>query len=387
MTNEKPLEGRTLFILDEPYVSGFALDTLSKLQVPVLKTALISKIQPRALNLVDKIDAGAKIYSNSENAIDRVLESAPGSKTATFVRLCKDKGEFRKRLQGIYPSFYFRTITPGEFDTARDLPAKFVIKPTVGFLSMGVHKIESPGDWEKAKASIRTEINDFSSNFPQSVLSGTEFIVEELIEGDEFAIDVYFDGAHEPVILNIFKHPFAGKDDVSDRLYLTSREIIKENIGVFTSALERIARAFGFENFPAHIEVIKDKSGNIIPVEINPMRFAGWCTTDLAYFAYGINVYDHFHNGKRPDWDAILEECGAQIYYFALAETPPDIDKTAIAFDHESFRRCFSRILDYRIIDHTTKPLFAIIFGVAASQDEIDAILKLKTKDFVLCGR
>lgn len=372
-----------MFIIDEPYVSGLALKTLATMRAPVFRNAFAASFKDVALNLVDEIEPGGKIYSNSENAIALVLERLPDSPFTAQVKACKDKYEFRRRLQAVYPDFRFQRLAPEDFDAATDLPERFVIKPAVGFLSMGVHKVESQDDWEKTKASLRAEIKDFRRNFPESVLSPSAFIVEELIEGEEFAVDVYFDGAGRPVILNIFRHPFAGKDDVSDRLYVTSKAIIERNLDAFAAALANIGQALYLKDFPAHIEVIRENSGSVVPVEINPMRFAGWCTTDLAYFAYGIDVYKYFHYGLKPDWKAILKDKGNETYYFALAETPPDIDKARIDFDHEAFKRNFSHILDYRPIDYRTKPLFAIVFGRLNTQDEIAGILGLKTKDFI----
>lgn len=376
--------GDALFIIDEPYVSDFALATLERLQAPVLKTGFSSALGGRRLNLVEGIDASQRIYTNSENSIDLVLKSIPDSGVSSFVRPCKDKYEFRKRLRPVYPDFRFRRIALAELDSANDLPDRFIIKPVVGFLSMGVHKVESRDAWESTKAAIKAEIRGFGRNFPESVLSSADFIVEEIVEGEEFAIDAYFDGGGEPVILNVFRHPFAGKDDVSDRLYMTSREIVGENLEVFAATLRSISREFGFRDFPAHIEVIKDPDGRVVPVEVNPMRFAGWCTTDLAYFAYGINVYECFQTGRKPDWREILKGGKDEMYYFAMAETPAGLDTRSVSFDHESFRRSFSRILDYRVIDHRRKPLFAIVFGATDSRDEISAILNLRTADFCL---
>lgn len=372
-----------LFIIDEPYVSDLALGTLEAMRAPVLRNVFASNVKDRRLNLVDALEADGKIYSNSENAIGLVLGRLAGSRIAAQIELCKNKYEFRRLLSEVYPDFGFMLIAPEDFDSASGLPERFIIKPTVGFLSMGVHKVESKEDWEKAKNALRTEIKDFKRNFPESVLSPSGFIIEELIEGEEFAIDVYFDDAGAPVVLNIFKHPFVGKDDVSDRLYLTSREIVESNLAPFSAALESIGMAFGLKDFPAHIEVIRRKDGRVVPVEINPMRFAGWCTTDLAYFAYGINVYEYFNYGRKPDWTEILRDKGSEMYYFAMAETPLAIDKSQIAFDHESFKCEFSHILDYRPIDYRDKPLFAIIFGMTESKDELDRILRLKTEDFI----
>lgn len=371
------------FIIDEPYVSCLALKTLAAMRAPVLRNAFAAKLGDAGLRLVDASELDEKIYSTSENAIDLVLKCLPGSRLAGQVKLCKNKYEFRRRLQGVYPNFYFRRLTPTEFDLVDNLPARFIVKPTVGFLSMGVHKVEVQADWAKAKAALKAEAGDFRRNFPESVLSPSEFIIEELIEGEEFAIDVYFGSAGEPAILNIFKHPFAGKDDVSDRLYITSKAIVENNLGRFVEALAKIGNAFSFRDFPAHIEVVKTPAGQVIPIEINPMRFAGWCTTDLAYFAYGINVYEYFAQGRKPDWPAILRERGSETYYFAMAEMPTAIDKSRLAIDHASFKRNFSEILEYRPIDHRTKPLFAIVFGRTSSQAELDRILHLKTADYI----
>lgn len=57
------------------------------------------------------------------------------------------------------------------------------------------------------------------------------------------------------------------------------------------------------KNFPAHIEIRIDKNGNINPIEVNPLRFGGWCTTgDISWYAYGFNSYEYFLKGKKPDW-------------------------------------------------------------------------------------
>jgi hypothetical protein len=42
-----------------------------------------------------------------------------------------------------------------------------------------------------------------SGIYPEQVLDTRSFLIEEYIEGDEFALDAYFDGDGNPVILNI----------------------------------------------------------------------------------------------------------------------------------------------------------------------------------------
>ena len=141
----------TLFILEEPYVSEFLLSTLEKLNIPVLKNNVSQNLKNINLNLIEEKDIiknsdGIKIYSNSENSIDWVIKNFPKSKTAELIKICKDKYKFRKSINKIYPDFYFEKISLKDIDIKENLPERFIIKPTVGFLSMGVHKTENKKD-------------------------------------------------------------------------------------------------------------------------------------------------------------------------------------------------------------------------------------------------
>ncbi len=186
--------------------------------------------------------------------------------------------------------------------------------------------------------------------------------------------------------MNIFKHPFNSDGDVSDRIYLTSKNIIRENLSEFQTLLAEIGKNLCFKNFPVHIEVRKRSDGMIIPIEANPMRFAGWCTTDTMYYAYGINPYEYFENNLKPDWNKIFEQVSDDVFYFAMAETPSDIDKNNIKFDYDKFMSEFSNILEFRKIDYKNKPLFAIWFGSVKNENEINKILSIKTSDYVIYG-
>ncbi len=372
-----------MFILENPYVSKLLLETAEKNNFKILENSVVKDFtDDYKLNLVNFDDE--KIYSNSENSIDWVLKNLPNSNTARLINICKNKFEFRKSLQPVYPKFFFTEIAFENLDKTdiSNFPEQFIIKPSVGFLSMGVHKVSAHSQWEKVVNQIKSEVETFAQNFPEAVLSSSSFIIEEIIKGDEFAVDAYYDENGQPVILNIFQHPFVSEDDVSDRAYISSKEIIETNIKCFKKVLSDIGNTLKMKNFPIHIELIKN-SDEVIPVEINPMRFAGWCTTDLAYYAYGINIYEYFQNNLKPNWDNILKGKDGKIYYFAMAETPQGIEKDKIKFDYNKLEQSFSKILDFRKINYLKKPLFAIIFGEAHDMDEINKILQLNMADFL----
>ncbi len=392
-----------MFILDEPYVSSLLLETVLKNGYEILENDFMKAEAATyncngfcgKFNFVSKKEAldvieNGKIYTNSENSINFIMENCPNSNFAKVISLCKDKFQFREALKPLYPDFFFEEISVEELDKIKfgNVGKPFIIKPAVGFLSLGVHKVRSKEEWERVKTEIRAEISEISKLFPKSVLNISKFIIEEIIEGEEFAIDVSYHSANEPVILNILKHPFLDGDDVSDRAYVTSAAIVKENITVFSGVLSNIGKAFvqnslNVKNFPMHIELIKRKDGKIIPVEINPARFAGWCTTDLAYFAYGVNVYEYFENGKKPDWELISDKAGDKIFYFAIAERPKELQTGNFKFDYEALYQNFSNILEKREINYTEKPVYAILFGSTNNTGELNKILKLDMKSFV----
>ena len=371
-----------MFILEEPYVSNLMKQTLINNNFKVYDNKIARLISDK-FNFTT--DLNNKIYSNSENSIGIVAQTDENSDLNSMIAVCKDKYEFRNRLMNLYPDFFFEEIPIEDLEDLdiTDFPMPFIIKPTVGFLSMGVHKVNSLDEWQSVLTQIQNEIINFKSAFPENVLSSTSFIVEEAIEGDEYAIDAYYDADGNPVIMNIFRHPFNGGGDVSDRIYLTSKNIIKEHLAEFQKLLIQIGKNLCFKNFPIHIEVRKRDDGVIIPIEINPMRFAGWCTTDIMYYTYGINPYEYFENKLKPDWEKIFDDISDDTFYFAMAETPSDIDKSNIKFDYNKFMSEFSNILEFRKINYTEKPLFAMWFGNVKDEFEINKILNVNMSDYI----
>ena len=385
-----------MFILEKPYVSEFFVDTIIQHDWAVLDNDAVeeSGMEEGAFRLWSSEKAKNNylkqeyplIYANSENAISWVLENLPQSNLSDYIRLFKDKVEFREMLRQLYPDFNFQTIEYDEIKALNKNELKYpiVIKPAVGFLSLGVHIVRTVEDWEKITTLIDKDMKCAKTLYPEEVVNSSKFIIEEMIEGDEFAIDVYYDRNGDPVILNIFQHIFSDKDDVRDRLYIMSASIMVKYMAKFTMLANEIGRTKRVKNFPAHIEVRVTEDGKIIPIEVNPMRFAGWCTTDVAKYAWGINVYECFNNQLRPNWNEILSNVGKETYYFAMAEVPSSIPKSEIrSFDYNGFLSNFSNVLELRRIDYKQHPLFAIIFGSTLEEKELTRIVNVKTEDYI----
>jgi len=268
-----------------------------------------------------------------------------------------------------------------------ELPMPFIIKPAVGFLSLGVHKVVNKQEWLKVKHEIHMEFSNAKSLFPIEVVNASSFIIEEVIAGNEFAFDAYFDENGEAVVLGISQHLFASEKDVSDRVYFTSKELIQTYLPQFTQFVESLGQCADIKNFPVHIEVRVDDNGRLIPIEVNPMRFGGWCTTaDLTHLATNLNPYHCFLKNIKPDWDQILDKMDDEIYSLIILDNSTGIttDKI-IQFDYEKLLKRFSSPLELRKIDYKTYPIFGMLFTKSKKSEfkEVEEILISNLQEFV----
>ncbi len=375
-----------MIILENPYVSEFLVETIKKNRFRVLNNEVARKyFDPAELLSNDEAKNCELVYSNSENSIDWVSKNYQNKPLAQMIELSKDKGAFREILKTIFPDYFFKKISYEELFNlnADELKFPLILKPNVGFLSFGVYPVKNKQNWHEILSNLSSEIKKFENIFPKNVVNTTSFIIEEMIEGREFALDAYFDAKGEAVILNIFEHPFFDENDVSDRLYFTSKQIFAEYLDEFKILLDKIGKAGNYKNFPFHLE-LRSSQNKIIPIEINPMRFCGWCITDIAQNAWGINVYEYFLNQKQPDWDLILSQAPDDYFYFTIGDIPSKINKNEIQeIDFESYLKNVSNPLEIRKINYKNNPVFAIVFAKTNSLQEMKNILKLDMSQFI----
>ena len=207
------------------------------------------------------------------------------------------------------------------------------------------------------------------------------FIAEEVIEGDEYAVDAYFDSTGRPTIVDIYGHLFASACDVSDRVYYTSVDLIERWHEPFTQFLAEVGRRADLTDFPLHAELRVAADGSIAPIEINPMRFGGWCATDLAHFAYGVNPYDAYLDGVGPDWAEIAENHAGEVTALVIADLPASVDLARIeSVDYERFAANFTTVLELRPTDFNRYPVFAFCF-VRVPADDLSELQRMLGAD------
>ncbi len=386
-----------MVILDKPFVSEFLQTTLEKNRYPVVDNRFSDGlVPPQNLNLISEEEAirmmrhdhDLLVYTNSENSIAWIEKNLPFSGLPEKIRLFKNKVSFRETLRKMYPAYFFKRVPFEELDTLNvcDFPFPFIIKPAVGFFSMGVYKVDRCDEWPGVLKSMGEEVRNHREIYPKEVIDTAEFIVEEVIHGDEFAIDCYFDRHGEPVILNIMQHVFASGKDVSDRLYFTSKKIMHENLQRMHDFLSEMNEHTKVKNFPGHVEVRVTPQGDVVPIEVNPMRFGGWCSSpDMAWYAFGINEYEYFFNRRKPDWEAILSGKGDSVHAIVVLDNTTGIDgKEIAAFEYEKLLAQFKRPLDIRKADYKTYPLFGMLFCETGDirSPEMQRILKSDLREF-----
>jgi hypothetical protein len=395
-----PLPAIVLFLgmilLDKPYVSDFLVKTIRENGYDVVSTAEASElVKDNEVNWISEEAAcnflgdgsGKPLYTNSENALAWIIGNFESSSLAGQIRLLKDKTKFRELIRSDYPGFHFMKVNHQDIlkINPQNIGFPFVIKPSIGFFSLGVHVVKNRTDWHAAVKEITGEKE--KGMFPAEVLSTSEFIIEAYIEGEEYAIDCYFNKDGEAVILNILHHRFSSGSDTSDRVYVTSRDIIFDNLVRFEKFLNNIGQKAGLVNFPAHVELRMDGAGNIIPIEINPLRFGGFCTTgDLPGIALGYNSYELYFQNQAPDWDKIYGGREGKLYGLIVLNNNSGYDPDEIqSFDYKKLAVDLEKPLSIRSLDIRKYPVFGFVFTEtsAGNEDELDRILVSDLKRYI----
>ncbi|MFA5395183.1 MAG: ATP-grasp domain-containing protein [Methanomicrobiales archaeon] len=386
-----------MIILDEPYVSRYLLETIITSHMPVLKNETSVKqdfpdggvlLNDAACIALFRDNPRQKLYSNSEHALQWIADNLMFTGLPKMIALFKDKAAFRRLLKPLFPDFFFCEVVAEDLESLDicDIPKPFIIKPSVGFFSAGVHLVASDADWEEVLQSLKTEMKEHSSLFPPQVYNSATWIIEEYIPGTEIAVDAFFTAAGEPVVLNILSHIFSSDADVDDKVYLTSKAIIRKYLSPVKALLCQIQTLTSVRNFPLHIELRVTEDGHVMPIEVNPMRFAGWCTTDIAAYAYGINVYRAYFEESAPDWESILADDTGDVYALLVVKPPADVpSEIIIDFNYAGFEAGFTDPLEMRPVNFTYYPVFGFLFVKLAGGDlrEVIAFLKSDLREYI----
>jgi hypothetical protein len=386
-----------MFLIDKPFVSDFLIETIKDNNYKIIATKVAKELvkddslawiaEEEAIALL-KNNPEISLYSNSENALAWIDQYYGESELSSQLQVLKNKVKFRELIKELFPDFYFKQISIDEIQRLSDdeIRFPFVIKPAVGFFSIGVHIVENEKDWLKAKSELQAD--KLKSIFPENVLNTSTFIIEEFIRGEEYAIDYYYDNNGDAVLLNVLHHLFSSGTDTSDRVYSTSKAIIEKYKTDLEYFLTKIGKELHLKNFPAHAEVRIDENGKIIPIEVNPLRFGGFCTTaDLLGVTLGFNEYKCFCENKKPDWDTIFRGKENKIFSVIILDNNSGIIPSDIlGFNYSDLAKDFEKPIVIRELDINKYPVFGFAFieSAATNKKELNDILTSDLRKYIV---
>ncbi len=332
--------------------------------------------------LVDKqipLSLDNKIYVPHEDALDAILTRSQDPLLSDGVIQLKDKYLFRQLMKKVDPDYFFEVVNRIQLSTLK-LPdnQKFVLKPRRGFFGTAVHFIDSTTDLEKLSGIIDQELKANGEYFSSTTLSTEEFILEEFIEGEEYAVDMFYNSKGEPIITNITHHPLAQKQAYFHSIYYTSKTIFDQFHDKFITFFKEFNQKVNLRNFPIHAE-FKGTPNSFKPIEMNPLRFGGFGLADLTYHSTGLNPFKAFFSDESINWNQFWDSNPDDLFAWVLGYKGTEIIDTEVIPDHQAFKTYLGDIISYTAIDHLTNPVFALAY---IKLKDIDVITKIKDTEF-----
>jgi hypothetical protein len=377
-----------MVLIGNNYVSKVLLDTADRLDIPIFCDERLKQTMGRPVHDISSLSEFAgrgacpPFYINAEECLPWVTGNFKDKRIQDAINLLKDKAEFRRVASSMYPDFYFRKLGMEELDSFKLPKGKsVVIKPSKGFFGIGVRKIKNEAEWKANAKEVLAEVKKNSKYFPGSILNDSVLLVEEFIRGEEYAVDMYYDSSNEPVIMDIYHHPYRDERDTRNVLYYSNPGIIRRLTPKAVRFFKLLSKQLDLGRIPIHAEFRETKSGELIPVEVNPCRFGGFGLADLTYYGYGFNPYEYFFTGKKPDWEGIMEKKRGLELGWVLANNP-SIDLSKARPNHKKFKATFSDILHYDEMNYRKWPVFAVVYAQSRNLNEFLKYLRVDFADY-----
>jgi len=328
--------------------------------------------------------ASDKIAITSENVLDPVLKRLDDPHRCQTIAALKDKSRCREMLSTLYPDFYFKRATLDELDQITLPPDRtFVIKPNKGYFATAIKYVTSETDLREIRDEITDELKRKSEIFADTVLSDNEVIIEAFIEGEEYAVDMFFTSDGEPAIVNIYHHPIPENPDYLHALYYSSKPVFDALHDRFVDWFRTLNKTLKATSFPIHGEFRLTETG-ISPIELNPLRFGGDGLIDLAYHAFGLNPYDAFFKDQAPDWDALWKGREEKIFTWMMGYVGTDVDVASHRPDMGRFQNLFTKVLSDTMLDYQSSMGFSVIYAEETDMEAVHHLVNLEFREFFL---
>jgi len=325
---------------------------------------------------------GDKIIISTETVLDDVLQRLDDPEKRDLIITLKNKVECRQALAKLFPNFYFKEISISDIPTFELAPSeKYFIKPIKGYWGSAAYPLNKDTDRNTLSKEISHQLQIRSGIFSDQVVAKDRLIVEEFIDGEEYAVDMFFNEDGEPVITNICYHPLPKKMEYLHVVYYTSFDVfhlLYNDLIRFFSTLNKTLNA---RNMPIHGE-FKLHRGKLTPVELNPLRFGSDGFADLSYHAFGFNPFLCFAQNCAPDWDKVWQGRKEKVYAFYLGYNGSNLDTNKCRPDLRNFRKLFSNILADNAMNYQSTLAFSVMYIEENNLDRIHELLEVEFNEY-----
>ena len=316
---------------------------------------------------------------SSESVIDIVKQHTVSTSKNNATTLLKDKVKFRETIATIYPDYTFLKTTIDELPQLK-VNKKMVVKPRKGFFATAIHFIDENTDLTQVADKIDQELSRNKKVFDESILSSSELLVEDFIEGKEYAVDMYYDAHGQVQLLNMYYHAEPVHPEYVHMLYYSSKEVFDDIQDKVVDFYNRLNETLQVVNYPIHGEFKLTPDGRLIPIEMNPLRVGGMGLGNMMYWAIGINPYEHMMKGTSPDWEKIwdMPEHSKSIYAYIIAYNGNNVDVMRQKPNIERFKREFSKVYKEALFDYQR----SLTFGTFIIKETPESIERIRAIDF-----
>jgi len=329
-----------------------------------------------------RIKTGDKVIIATETVLDEALKKLDDDEKKELISRLKNKVTCRQMLTSIFPDFFFREIP------VRDLPKigldpkeKYFVKPIKGYWGSAAFPIDGQTDRVSLMHEIEAQLTKRTQIFSEQVVAKDRLIVEEFLEGEEYAVDMFFNESGQPVITNVCHHPLPKKRDYLHVVYYTSHEVYRNLYPKFVEFFHVLNQSLHARSLPIHGE-FKLHKGKLTPVELNPLRFGSDGFADLSFHAFGFNPFLYFAENRAPDWEALWKGREEKIFAFYLGYNGSDQDTSRHRPDFRNFRRLFSNILSDMAMNYQDTLAFAIMYIEEDSLERIHELLEVEFNEY-----
>ena len=365
------------YLISNPSSESGALDTL-----PATNGLLVISKEQLEEQKDLRFGKDDKVCLTTESVLDEVLGRLDDENRKNAVLQLKDKFAFRELLRSIYPDFHFKQCKLEELPN--EIPnngSKFVIKPVKGCFGTGVRVVDGSVDIQDLIAEIQAELSKNSAVLSSNTLTPNAFLIESFVEGEEYAVDMFYDSHRRPIVTNIYHHPMPANPVYLHMLYYANRETFDN---VYVQAQEffvKLNTLLHVTNLPIHAE-FRMQHGRLIPIELNSFRFGGMGLCNLGYHALGVNAYQGYIEDREPDWESVWRG-KENIFGFFIAYNGATADVTKSRPDWEGLRNRFSHIILEVPFDYRTQLAFGILY-IEEKKERIPQILKIDFDDYFI---